>query len=123
VDTARHPDGTLRTASFRRPEDGEALPSGTWTVQIGADGGARYTDPTGQSNDQTIGQTRFEPGGRLLVGNLIPNVPGTEGYFCHDPHPAGIYRWSLHNDVLVVQVLRDHGCADRNSFWNGRFTR
>ena len=114
---------TRRTAGFRRPVDGEALPTGTWTVQIGADGVARYTDPTGLTNDQTVGQVNFAPSGRLLVGNLIPNVAGTEGYFCHDPHPDGVYRWSLHQNTLVVRVVADRGCADRNSFWNGRFTR
>lgn len=112
-----------RTNGFRRPIDGEALPTGTWTVQIGADGVARYTDPTGQSNDQTVGQVDFAPAGRLLVGNLIPNVPGTEGYFCHDPHPDGVYRWSITGGDLVIQVADDHTCADRNSFWNGRFTQ
>lgn len=112
-----------RTGGFRRPVDGEALPTGTWTVQIGADGVARYTDPTGLSNDQTVGQVDFAPSGRLFVGNLIPNVAGTEGYFCHDPHPDGVYRWSLHQNTLVVRVVADRGCADRNSFWNGRLTR
>ena len=112
-----------RTESFRRPVDGEALPTGTWTVQIGADGVARYTDPTGQSNDQTAGQIDFAPAGRLLVGNLIPNVPRTEGYFCHDPHPAGVYRWSMSGGALVIHVADDRTCADRNSFWNGRFAR
>lgn len=112
-----------RTESFRRPVDGGALPTGTWTVQIGADGIARYTDPTGQSNDQTVGQIDFAPAGRLLVGNLVPNVPGTEGYFCHDPHPDGVYRWSIADGALAIHVANDHTCADRNSFWNGRFTR
>jgi hypothetical protein len=112
-----------RTGSFRNPADGTPLPAGTWQVQISADGVARYTDPT-PTHDLTVGQVRFEPGGQLAVGNEIPNFPhASEGGFCGDTVGAGIYHWSLHGSVLTVQVVSDHQCADRNSFWNGTFTR
>jgi hypothetical protein len=35
----------------------------------------------------------------------------------------GIYHWSLHGNSLAVQVVSDHQWANRNSFWNGTFTR
>jgi len=67
---------------------------------------------------------RFEPGGRLVVGNEIPNFPhASKGGFCGDTVGAGIYRWSLHGGALIVRAVNDHQCADRNSFWNGTFTR
>ncbi len=112
-----------RTEPFRVPEYGEPLPVGRWTVEIGADGVARYTDPYRRSDSLTVGQVRFERGGNLIVGDEIPNVAGTEGYFCPDTVGSGAYRWSLSGDKLVVDVVDDRECADRNSFWNGTFTR
>jgi len=112
-----------RTQSFRNPADGIPLPAGTWQVRIGADGVARYTNPT-PAHDLTVGQVRFEPGGRLVVGNQIPNFPhAANGGFCAGTAGAGIYRWSLHGGALVVRAVNDHQCAGRNSFWNGTFTR
>jgi hypothetical protein len=113
-----------RTGAFRRPEDGDPLPRGAWTLRISADGVARYTDPYRRHDSLTVGQVRFEPGGRLIVGNEIPNdVPGAEGYFCPETVDTGRYRWSIKNGALVVHAVDDPRCADRNSFWNGRFTR
>ena len=81
-----------RTQSFRSPADGAPLPAGTWQVRIGADGVARYTGP---AHDLTVGQVRFEPGGRLVVGNEIPNFPhASKGGFCRDAAGDGIYHWS-----------------------------
>ena len=112
-----------RTGSFRNPADGVPLPAGTWQVRIGADGAARYIDPT-PSHELTVGQVRFEPGGRLVIGNEIPNFPrASQGGFCGDTAAAGIYHWSLHGGTLVIRAVSDHQCADRNSFWNGTFTR
>ena len=112
-----------RTQNLRDPADGIPLPTGTWRVQIGADGVARYTDPT-PTHDLTVGQVRFEPGGRLVVGNRIPNFPhASQGGFCGDTVGDGIYQWSLHGNALTIQVVSDHQCANRNSFWNGTFTR
>jgi hypothetical protein len=112
-----------RTGSFRNPANGVPLPTGTWQVQISADGVARYTDPT-PAHDLTAGQVRFDPGGRLAIGNEIPNVPhASQGGFCGDTIRAGIYHWSLHGSVLVIRAVSDGQCADRNSFWNGTFTR
>jgi hypothetical protein len=92
-------------------------------VSIGRDGVARYVDPTA-AHDVTVGQVRFEAGGRLVVGNEIPNFPGaSEGGFCGDTVGVGTYRWSVRSGVLVVRAVHDRACADRNSFWNGRFTR
>ena len=112
-----------RTQSFRNPADGRPLPVGTWQVRIGADGVARYTGPT-RTHDLTAGQVRFQPGGRLVVGNQIPNFPhaSTSG-FCAGTAADGIYHWSLHGHALTIRVVSDHQCADRNSFWNGTFTR
>lgn len=112
-----------RTESFRKPEYGEPLPVGTWKLRIGTDGAAGYIDPT-RTHDLTVGQVRFEPGGRLVVGNEIPNFPNaSEGGFCPDTVGVGTYRWSIRRGALVVHVARDHQCADRNSFWTGTFTR
>ena len=112
-----------RTESFRNPADGVPLPAGTWQVRISAYGVARYTDPT-SAHELTAGQVRFEPGGRLAVGNEIPNFPhASKGGFCGDTVRAGIYHWSLHGTVLVIRAVSDDQCADRNSFWNGTFTR
>jgi hypothetical protein len=87
------------------------------------DGVARYTDPT-PTHELTVGQVRFEPGGRLEVGNEIPNVPhASKGGFCADTIGVGIYRWSLHGGALVVRAVNNHQCAGRNSFWNGTFAR
>ncbi len=92
-------------------------------MRIGADGVARYTSPT-PTHDLTVGQVRFESGGRLVVGNQIPNFPHTsQGGFCRDTVGDGIYQWSLHDNALTIQVVSDHQCANRNSFWNGTFTR
>jgi hypothetical protein len=112
-----------RTEAFRRPEYGEPLPRGTWTLRISADGVARYVDPYRRQDSLTVGQVRFQPGGALIVGNEIPNVPKGEGYFCPDTVGTGRYRWSMESGALVVHVVDDRQCADRNSFWNGRFTR
>jgi hypothetical protein len=113
-----------RTDTFRRPESGEPLPRGTWTIRIGADGVARYVDPYHRRDSLTAGQVRFQPGGRLIVGNEIPNdFPRAEGYFCPETVGTGKYRWSVRGSALIVHVVDDHQCADRNSFWNGRFTR
>jgi hypothetical protein len=117
------PAEVSRTEEFRKPEYGDPLPVGRWTVKIGADGVARYTDPFRRSDSLTIGQVRFEPGRSLIVGNEIPNFPGAEGYFCPETVGVGAYRWSLSGEKLVVDVLDDRECADRNSFWNGAFTR
>jgi hypothetical protein len=111
-----------RTEGFRNPEFGEPLPVGRWTVAIGADGVARYTDPYRRSDSLTVGQVRFEPGGRLVVGDEIPNAGG-EGYFCPETVGTGSYRWAVRGDSLVGDVVDDRECADRNSFWNGTFTR
>jgi hypothetical protein len=112
-----------RTESFRKAEYGDALPLGTWRLRIGRDGVASYVDPT-PVHDVTVGQVRFEPGGRLVVGNEIPNFPrASEGGFCPDTVGDGTYRWSIRRGQLVVRVVSDHECADRNSFWNGTFTR
>jgi len=112
-----------RTQSFRNAAGGIPLPTGTWQVRIGADGVARYTDPT-PTHELTAGQVRFEPGGRLIVGNQIPNFPhASKGGFCAATAGAGIYRWSLHGGALVVRAVNDHQCAGRNSFWNGSFAR
>lgn len=110
-----------RTQGFRDPADGIPLPAGTWQVRIGADGVARYTSPT---HDLTVGQVRFEPGGRLVVGNQIPNFPNaSKGGFCAGTAGDGIYHWSFDGSALTVRVVSDHQCAGRNSFWNGTFTR
>jgi hypothetical protein len=112
-----------RTQSLPNPTDGSPLPSGTWQVRIGADGVARYTAPA-PAHDLTVGQVRFEPGGRLVVGNQIPNFPhASTGGFCAGTAGDGIYRWSLHGHALTIRVVSDHQCADRKSFWNGTFTR
>jgi hypothetical protein len=118
------PSDVRRTDAFRRPEYGEPLPRGTWTLLISADAVARYIDPYKQQDSLTVGQVRFEHGGRLIVGNEIPNAfPGAEGYFCPETVGTGRYRWSIENGALVVHAVDDRQCADRNSFWNGRFTR
>jgi hypothetical protein len=44
-----------------------------------------------------------------------------EGSHRHDA--TGTYRWSVSGDKLGVDVVGDRVCADRNSFWNGTFTR
>jgi len=112
-----------RTQNFRDPADPIPLPAGTWQVRIGADGVARYTDPT-PAHDLTVGQVRFEPGGRLVVGNQIPNFPhASEGGFCGGTTGDGTYHWSLHGNSLAIRVVSDHQCANRDSFWNGTFTR
>jgi hypothetical protein len=112
-----------RTQAFRNPAFGEPLPVGTWTLRIGADGVARYIDPT-STHDVTVGQVRFGAKGRLVVGNEIPNFPGaSKGGFCGDSVGDGIYTWSLRGAALLVRAVHDNQCADRNSFWNGRFTR
>jgi hypothetical protein len=117
------PAEVRRTDDFRNPTYGVPLPVGSWKLRIGGDSAARYVDPTA-AHDLTVGQVRFEPGGRLVVGNEIPNVPqASEGGFCPDTVGTGKYRWSLQGDSLAVHVLDDRECADRNSFWNGRFTR
>jgi hypothetical protein len=117
------PAEVARTEEFRNPEYGEPLPVGRWTAKIGADGVARYTDPRRRSDSLTVGQVRFEPGGRLIVGGEVPNFPGAEGSFCPDTVPTGDYRWSVEDGALVVEVIDDRECADRNSFWNGKFRR
>lgn len=117
------PAEVRRTAGFRDPGAGDALPVGAWKLRIGADGVARYVDPTAV-HDVTVGQVRFAPGGRLVVGNEIPNLPGaSEGGFCPDTVGSGSYRWAIDAGALVVHAVRDRECADRNSFWNGRFNR
>lgn len=119
--TVRHTD-VRRTDDFRTSAVGhEPLPVGTWKLRIGADSVARYLRMP-HPNDLTVGQVRFEPG-RLVVGNEIPNFPRAEGYFCPDTVGTGRYRWSLERDALVVRAVDDRECADRNSFWTGRFTR
>jgi hypothetical protein len=61
-------------------------------LRISADGVARYTDPYRQPDSLTVGQVRFAAGGRLIVGNEIPNVfPDAEGYFC--PETVGVGRY------------------------------
>jgi hypothetical protein len=117
------PAEVSRTDEFRRPEYGDPLPVGRWTVEIGADGVARYTDPFQRQDSLTVGQVRFEPDGNLVVGDEIPNLPEAEGYFCPDTVGVGTYRWSVKGDNLVVHVVDDRECADRNSFWNGTLTR
>ena len=90
-------------------------------MRIGADGVARYTGP---AHDLTVGQVRFEPGGRLVVGNEIPNFPhASKGGFCRDTAGDGIYHWSIDGHALTVRAVSDRQCANRNSFWNGTFTR
>jgi hypothetical protein len=117
------PVEVARTESFRDAAAGDPLPIGTWRLRIGSDGVARYVDPT-SSHDLTVGQVRFERDGRLVVGNEVPNFPrASEGGFCPDTVGVGTYRWSLHGGALVVHVIHDRECADRNSFWTGRFTR
>jgi hypothetical protein len=113
-----------RTKGFRTLGPGEiALPAGTWRMRIGADGVARYTDPT-PTHDETVDQLRFGPRHTLVVGNVIPNFPNvSEGGFCPDPVTSGRYSWALRGRTLVVRLVGDRGCADRNSFWAGRFTR
>jgi hypothetical protein len=117
------PAEVSRTADFRRPEYGDPLPVGRWTMEIGDDGVARYTDPFDRHDSLTVGQVRFKPDGGLVVGNEIPNFPGAEGYFCPDTVGIGAYRWSVNGDNLVIDVIDDRECADRNSFWNGTFNR
>jgi hypothetical protein len=117
------PAAVRRTARFRIGVYGEALPVGTWKLEITADGVARYTDPTA-SHGVSVGQVRFARGGPLVVGNEIPNFPNAaEGGFCPDTVEAGTYRWRVQRGALVISVVRDHQCADRNSFWSGPFTR
>jgi len=97
-----------RTESFRQAESGEPLPVGTWNLRIGSDGVARYVDPT-PVHDVTVGQLRFDAGGRLVVGNEIPNFPhASEGGFCPDTVGVGTYRWSVQRGALVVRVMADH---------------
>jgi hypothetical protein len=117
------PAEVRRTDAFRDPTNGVPLPVGSWKLRIGADSTARYVDPT-EAHDLTVGQLRFERGGWLVVGNEIPNFPqASEGGFCPDTVGTGRYRWSREGDALVVRVVHDRECADRNSFWNGKFTR
>lgn len=116
------PGEVRRTDAFRKPEYGVPLPLGTWKLRIGADAVARYVDPT-PPQDLTVGQVRFRRDGRLIVGNEIPNFQNAaEGYFCPDTVGTGEYRWSFDGEALVVKAVDDRECADRNSFWQGRFT-
>jgi hypothetical protein len=117
------PAEVKRTDDFREAAYGDPLPVGRWTVEIGADGVARYTDPFGRQDSVTVGQVRFEPGGTLIVGDEIPNLRGAEGYFCPETVDVGTYSWSVSGDTLVVGVVDDRECADRNSFWSGTFKR
>jgi hypothetical protein len=115
----------VTAAQVARTHSADEIPLsiGTWQVRIGADGVARYANPT-PTHDLTVGQVRFEPGGRLVVGNQIPNFPhASKGGFCRDTVGDGIYHWSLDGHALIVRVISDHQCAARNSFWNGTFTR
>ena len=112
-----------RTDSFRDPSYGTPLPLGTWRLDVGPDAVAGYVDPT-PAHDLTVGQVRFQRGGELVVGNEIPNFPrASEGGFCPDTVGPGEYRWSLEGGELVVRAADDRECADRNSFWTGRFKR
>ena len=112
-----------RTQRSRSPADGSPLPTGTWRVRVGVNGVARYTGPA-PGHELTVGQVRFEPGGRLVVGNEIPNFPhASKGGFCRDSVGDGIYHWSIDGHALTVRVVSDRQCANRNSFWNGTFTR
>jgi hypothetical protein len=115
------PGEVRRTDAFRKPEYGVPLPLGTWKLRIGADAVARYVDPT-PAHDLTVGQVRFTRDGRLVVGNEVPNFPNARGYFCPDTVGTGEYRWSLDGRALLVRPVHDPECADRNSFWNGKFT-
>jgi hypothetical protein len=115
------PAEVRRTGTFRKPQDGEPLPVGTWKLRIGADAVARYVDPT-PAHDLTVGQVRFKRDGWLVAGNEVPNVHNAGGYFCPDTVGTGTYRWSLDRNTLLVRAVHDRECADRNSFWNGRFT-
>jgi hypothetical protein len=110
-----------RAEHFGKIEYGGPLPLGTWKLRIGADAVARYIAPT-PARDLTVGQVRFWRDGRLVVGNEVPNVPNAGGYFCPDTVGTGEYRWSLDGEALVVKAVDDRECADRNSFWQGRFT-
>jgi hypothetical protein len=115
------PAEVRRTETSRGREDGEPLPVGTWRLRIGADAVARYVDPA-PAHDLTVGQVRFRRDGRLVVGNEVPNSPNAGGYFCPDSVGTGEYRWSLDGNTLRVRAVDDRACADRNSFWNGKFT-
>jgi hypothetical protein len=108
-----------RTDSFRsEPPGNEALPTGRWLLRIGADATARYV----YRGEATIGQIRFEAGHIFTSGNEIPNVAGTgEGGFCPEP-VDGRYRWRQQGDTLEIDPIKD-GCADRNSYFDGTFTR
>lgn len=117
------PAEVSRTEGFRDPAHGDPLPVGRWTVAIGPDGVARYTDPYQRHDSLTVGQVRFAPDGGLIAGGEIPNVSGAGGYFCPDTVGTGSYRWSVNDEDLVVDVVDDRECADRNSFWDGTFTR
>ena len=112
-----------RTQNFRDQPNGIPVSPGTWRVSIGADGVARCTGPA-PAHRLSAGQVRFEPGGRLVVGNQIPDFPhASEGEFCGGTVGAGIYHWSLHGNALAIRVVSDQQCANRKSFWNGIFTR
>jgi hypothetical protein len=74
----------------------------------------------------TTGKRRIERRrrGRRIVGNEILNdVAGAEGYFCPETVGIGTYRWSTRGNALIVRVVDDRDCPDRNRFWNGKFTR
>jgi hypothetical protein len=56
---------------------------------------------SGPRTDRRPGALR--PGGRLAVGNQIPNFPhASKGGFSGDTVGAGIYHWSLHGSVLAT---------------------
>ena len=110
-----------RTRSFRNPADGILLPAGTWQVQIGADGVARYTAPA-PTHDVAVGEVRFESGGRRAAGDQIPDFPyASKGGDGAGTARGGIYHRSLHGHALTVRAVSDHQCGGRNSVWNGTF--
>jgi hypothetical protein len=114
------PSDVRRTQSFRNEPPDQAPPTGTWRLHIAADGVIFFDDPQAGGGSEAF---TAQPDGTLTMEGPVNwlEPASRQGSFC-GVEPNGAYRWARHGTTLTLTVRRDR-CADRNSIFNGTWTR
>lgn len=108
-----------RTQRFRNEPADQALPAGAWRLHISRSV-FFFDDPQGGGGTEAF---TARPDGTLAMqgpANWL-EPPSRQGSFC-GIEPRGTYRWAVHGNALTLTARSDR-CADRNSLFNGTWTR
>jgi hypothetical protein len=120
------PADQRRVEPYRVPSKGafgSVSPTGTWTLDIRADGEIVGVDPSGDTSNPFVEPFTLTASTMRLYGPAVWRQPDpdTPSLFCEPEKPSD-YTWSLSGDSLKITNVQ-RVCADRDIVFVGTWTR